>query len=49
MPLIVATADSHKCSRKQHGCLLAIEAFHLPFGGTLDPANLCVPLAELMP
>jgi hypothetical protein len=25
--------------RKQHHGQLSIEAFHLPFGGTLDPAN----------
>jgi hypothetical protein len=35
--------------RKQHHGQLSIEAFRLPFGGTLDPANRRVLLAELLP
>jgi hypothetical protein len=35
--------------RKQHHGQLSIEAFHLPFGGTLDPTNRWVLLAELIP
>jgi hypothetical protein len=35
--------------RKQHHGQLSIEAFHLPFGGTLEPANRWVLLAELIP
>jgi hypothetical protein len=35
--------------RKQHHGQLSIEAFHLPFGGTLNPANRWVLLAELLP
>ena len=35
--------------RKQHHGQLSIEAFHLPFGGTLDPANRWVLLEKLIP
>ena len=35
--------------RKQHHGQLSIEAFHLPFGGTLNPANRWVLFAELLP
>ena len=35
--------------RKQHHGQLSIEAFHLPFGGTLEPANRWVLLSELIP
>jgi IS5 family transposase len=31
--------------RKQHHDQLSIEAFHLPFGGTLDPVSRWVLLA----
>ena len=34
--------------RKQHHGQLSIEAFHLPFGGTLDPVNRWVLLAQLL-
>ncbi|HBH73720.1 MAG TPA: hypothetical protein DDY43_09825 [Synechococcales bacterium UBA10510] len=34
--------------RKQHHGRLSLEAFHLLFGGTLDPANRWVLLAELI-
>jgi hypothetical protein len=35
--------------RKKHHSSLSIEAFHLPFGDTLDPASRWVLLAELIP
>jgi hypothetical protein len=35
--------------RKQHHGQLSIEAFHLPFDGTLDHANSWVLLTELLP
>jgi hypothetical protein len=35
--------------RKQHHVQLAIKAFHLPFGSTLDPANRWVLLEKLIP
>ena len=35
--------------RQQHHGQLSIEAFHLPFGGTLDPANRWVLLEKLIP
>jgi hypothetical protein len=35
--------------RKHHNGQLSIEAFHLPFGGTLDPDNRWVIFSALMP
>jgi len=35
--------------RKHHNGQLSIEAFHLPFGGTLDPDNRWVIFSSLMP
>ena len=35
--------------RKHHNGQLSIEEFHLPFGGTLDPDNRWVVLAQLIP
>lgn len=35
--------------RKQYIRQLSIEDFHVPFGGTLDPGNRWVLLAELIP
>ena len=35
--------------RKHHNGQLSIEEFHLPFGGTLDPANRWVLFSSLMP
>jgi hypothetical protein len=35
--------------RNQHHCQLSIESSHLPFGGTLDPANRWVLLEKLIP
>jgi hypothetical protein len=35
--------------RKQHIGQLSIEDFHVPFGGTLDPGNRWVLLADLIP
>jgi hypothetical protein len=35
--------------RKQHNGQLSIKDFHVPFGGTLDPDNRWVRLAELIP
>ena len=35
--------------RKHHNGQLAIEEFHVPFGGTLDPENRWVLFATLMP
>jgi hypothetical protein len=35
--------------RKHHNGQLSIEEFHVPFGGTLDPANRWVLFSSLMP
>ncbi len=34
---------------KQHIAQLSSEDFYVPFGGTFDPGNRWVPLAELIP
>ena len=35
--------------RRRNNGQISIAEFHLPFGGTLDPANRWVKLEELMP
>ena len=35
--------------RRRNNGQISIAEFHLPFGGTLDPANRWIKLEELMP